>query len=745
MMTNYSYYETEAGYKIDGKTNEDIVMAGGGTRNHLTKEDSFFHSARNFPNGTLIETDVDYSQDYGDQFLLEIKGNMYDNSMPLDAKIQGYIYLNGANPLLNVAAYTTCYYWKIITALNLNGKLCFWFPQLSYWQGFDVKLTRGYGGIEQGQNRVVNVSDSADPGGTKRVSIYLKTLATQEYVNENFATIQNLNSKANGQENARAIGFSSGTYPTDDGIEFPYFYFDNGTKTGYIPIATHGYVNSKLAVELENYVPKYVASTIHARKTFIGGTGNDYIGSAIMINGNGQTNTIYPTLAFHQPGLYAATLSHRGDGFHFMDMSGTNYHNITSLGFIKTGSSDSKVLLGGGGDKSISDFITVDSWNNITGKKWFKTDNGNDWDNNTLRIHGINGHDAGLSFYRDGVDIGQLIFDGYYFKTTDSTGTGYKGIKSSQFIKNGSDGNHVLLGDGNDKAISDFAGAVDNATAIGFIAGLAEAPYIYHLTAGNVRLARYDWVLSQNYLNITQGDGRYIQREDSSIVGAGFIGNSEIKPYFKHSTAGSIELAPKEYVQNIILSRVLSENNAFALGFVGGTANTPYVKHANGAEIRLSTEEWSSINFVTLFSDQNITGVKTHLVSPKVPSAIESDDAVPLGQTEEIIQTRINDTFAEVIYQNIANDLTFNFSAYRNVRVVTIICKGNNFQNIRVENMPKGVTLKIMNSSQYLNPTIYFDGGTIVTSIGNTTWAEFYRDQDGDIFKNNVNGTNIIN
>jgi len=176
------------GFKKEG-SNNDFYLTGGGDHVHnLVKEDAWYHSSRDFPNGTLIETDVDYSQDYGDQFLLEIKGNMYDNSMPLDAKVQGYIYLNGANPLLNVAGYTTCYYWKSITALNHNGKLCFWFPRLSYWQGFDVKLTVGYGGIGQGKNRVISVIDSPDPIGTKRVDIYLNTLATQEFVNTNFAT-----------------------------------------------------------------------------------------------------------------------------------------------------------------------------------------------------------------------------------------------------------------------------------------------------------------------------------------------------------------------------------------------------------------------------------------------------------------------------------------------------------------------------------------------------------------------------
>lgn len=170
------------GFKKEGSNNEFYLTGGGDHVHNLAKEDAWYHSTRDFPNGTLIETDVDYSQDYGDQFLLEIKGNMYDNSMPLDAKVQGYIYLNGTNPLLNLAGYTTCYYWKSITALNRNGKLCFWFPRLSYWQGFDVKLTVGYGGIGQGKNRVTRVIDSPDPIGTKRVDIYLKTLATQEFV-----------------------------------------------------------------------------------------------------------------------------------------------------------------------------------------------------------------------------------------------------------------------------------------------------------------------------------------------------------------------------------------------------------------------------------------------------------------------------------------------------------------------------------------------------------------------------------
>ena len=185
-------------------------------------------------------------------------------------------------------------------------------------------------------------------------------------------------------------------------------------------------------------------------------------------------------------------------------------------------------------------------------------------------------------------------------------------------------------------------------------------------------------------------------------------------------------------------------DSATGVGFVGGTAVTPYVRHSGGTDIRIATETWSSTSFVSLSSPQSITAVKTFTVSPKVPFAVEPDDAVPFGQAEEIAQVRINDTFVEVIYKNSATDLTFDFDDYPNVRLATITCKGTNFQNLRIENMPRGVTLKVMNGSTTLNRTIYFDGGSNITSITNSTWIEFYRDQDSDLFRNDANGTTII-
>ncbi|WP_295211593.1 pyocin knob domain-containing protein [uncultured Chryseobacterium sp.] len=173
-----NYTNTKAaGYIKEGSSDNHFLTGDGGHYDGRKKEDDWFHSARNFPQGTLIQTDVDYSQTYGDQFLLEMKGNMYGGGNPLIANIQGYIYYD---TIIARSGYSTLYYWNYIIALNLNGKLCFWFPSLSYWQGFDVKVTIGNGGLEQGKNRVVSVSDNPDPGGTKRVEITLEHLLTKE-------------------------------------------------------------------------------------------------------------------------------------------------------------------------------------------------------------------------------------------------------------------------------------------------------------------------------------------------------------------------------------------------------------------------------------------------------------------------------------------------------------------------------------------------------------------------------------
>ncbi|UEQ78333.1 hypothetical protein [Chryseobacterium arthrosphaerae] len=163
---------------IKNGSSDNYFLRGDGTDyDSRKKEDSWFHSTRDFPSGTLIQTDINYSQSAGDQFLLEMKGNMYGGGLPLDAKIQGYIY---NDTIIQSGGYSTLHYFHYMIALNNNGQLCFWIPPMSYWQGFDVKVTAGYGGLDQGKNRVLSITDSVDPGGIKRVQINLKHLLTKE-------------------------------------------------------------------------------------------------------------------------------------------------------------------------------------------------------------------------------------------------------------------------------------------------------------------------------------------------------------------------------------------------------------------------------------------------------------------------------------------------------------------------------------------------------------------------------------
>ena len=482
-------------------------------------------------------------------------------------------------------------------------------------------------------------------------------------------------------------------------------------------LATQVYVNTRIADNLVNYVTIGTPQDINARKSIGGGISNTFSGAALEIRGNGST--IYPSLSFHQPGQYAGIISLRNDyEFSFMNISGNGYNYLKSAGYIKEGSSNAHVLLGDGSDKPISDFATsaqlvnylplsggtltgggrIDSQgtivvqqastNNATGLFWEKMDN-------TDRMAGIGALTTG-----DNLDTLYMGWGAYPWLSSESF------TVSPNFIRYK---NNIVWHEGNlpnpvtQNQLNDYP------------------------TFGNL----------SNSLS-TKVDAL------EEVKGLGFAGSDFKYPYIRRLDGNSTILSTRDFVISSTENKINSEANAVAVGFVGGAPDTPYIKHSNGTNTPVATETWSSNNFVTLSSFQNITGVKTYTVSPKVPFAIESDDAIPLGQAEEVAQTRINDTFFEIIYKNSATDLTFDFNDYPNAKVVTIACKGNNFQNIRIENMPRSVTLKIMNGSVSLSPTIYFDGGTIVTGFGNATWGEFYRDQEGDIFKNNVNGTNII-
>lgn len=126
-------------------------------------------SRRDFEDGTLIKTDIDYSHDMGDSFYMEVKGDMYGYGSIFTA-ISGYIYNDHegnpgpiiANRIVNHSS--TCVI-ETLKAMCIDGKLCFWWPRLGYWQSFSVVCYRSSAG-DYFTNHVTEISNSADPSST---------------------------------------------------------------------------------------------------------------------------------------------------------------------------------------------------------------------------------------------------------------------------------------------------------------------------------------------------------------------------------------------------------------------------------------------------------------------------------------------------------------------------------------------------------------------------------------------------
>ena len=150
---------------------------GSATFRYLVESDipsgiSFFHSQRDFANGTIITTSINYGNFQGDPFLLEIKGNSYFSGPPFDIKIQGYIY---DNTIINISGISNGCNITGMVALNVDGKLTFWFPRQNYWQGFAVfcSSVNSYSTYKEG-NKVLSITDGVKPAGTKEVEISSK-------------------------------------------------------------------------------------------------------------------------------------------------------------------------------------------------------------------------------------------------------------------------------------------------------------------------------------------------------------------------------------------------------------------------------------------------------------------------------------------------------------------------------------------------------------------------------------------
>jgi len=133
-----------------------------------------FQSSSDFPNGTLVATDIPATATNGDSFIIEITGKSYDGSNPpFKVVAQGYLYndtiinYSGINYGGSFSSY--------IKVFQDGGVLKFWWPRISYWNSFNVNVMSMDGQTNNTitRNRVTAITDSTEPTGTKKVQINL--------------------------------------------------------------------------------------------------------------------------------------------------------------------------------------------------------------------------------------------------------------------------------------------------------------------------------------------------------------------------------------------------------------------------------------------------------------------------------------------------------------------------------------------------------------------------------------------
>ena len=147
-----------------------------------------FQSSSDFPNGTLVTTDIPATASAGDSFIIEITGKSYDGSNPpFKVVAQGYLYSD------TIISYSGISYGgsfsSYIKVFQDGGVLKFWWPRISYWNSFNVNVMSMDGQTNNTitRNRVAAITDSTEPTGTKKVQINLiQALRENAWINNKY-------------------------------------------------------------------------------------------------------------------------------------------------------------------------------------------------------------------------------------------------------------------------------------------------------------------------------------------------------------------------------------------------------------------------------------------------------------------------------------------------------------------------------------------------------------------------------
>lgn len=160
--------------------NADTSTVSGNTQkfnNYTLSQLSPVFSGRNFHDGTLIKTDIEFKVGANNLFFLRIYGNGYSDGI-INLEVQGYIYTGPATTIENIRIincfannYSTNNF-SYIYIQSIDEKLCFWFPRLGYWHGYNAYCTLEAGDIVNHVTSVYDVAKPNSPNELKVIPVY---------------------------------------------------------------------------------------------------------------------------------------------------------------------------------------------------------------------------------------------------------------------------------------------------------------------------------------------------------------------------------------------------------------------------------------------------------------------------------------------------------------------------------------------------------------------------------------------
>ncbi|KQT16441.1 hypothetical protein ASG31_13065 [Chryseobacterium sp. Leaf404] len=203
-----------------------------------------------------------------------------------------------------------------------NGSNSFWEKMVSFWHN-----NRDFGQPEPFWKKKADLVNGTVP--TNQLPSYVDDIIESE-------TFQNL--PASGEKGKIYIVISDNTQYRWSG-------------SAYIQINSAEFQMTTNTYQEVNNVKRFINSNNH---------GYDLPIQAFGING------AKGGYFFYSAGMGTAQVNYDGNYFNFKNLNDSTYEKVRASEFVKSNSDNSKILLGGGGDKSISDFASILSLDNYT-------------------------------------------------------------------------------------------------------------------------------------------------------------------------------------------------------------------------------------------------------------------------------------------------------------------------------------------------------------------------------------------